>query len=355
MPSWYVNKTNMPMFDVERTYGLALLISKITGSQSIAIKDFSSVYTIVSDLEISSIRENQKRDLETLFANTDRFSYSLATQLRDRAIVVNEAKKVIAEEAIEIVKIHANPSFIVKFSTRKTKGQTTLYQSLDVTASKSFRELKMGLTYDEGGQLYVDKLSFSIALIGSAFFRHFRSTPDFLISIGPNPAQVNVLDHMEIQKDMKIEHLCAVSDLTVLSHYAVSLSLVLGERQKRGELLNSYDTLIFNEMRRTGKQFKPSGSGSFPLEYCLNLSKSEDGMEMLRIMEGMFRRGFVKGNPQRLAFALAHFLSEPCLDNYSRFLDIHIRGYIEKDKSKRISNLYNRASLKEGMKYVKSG
>lgn len=355
MPSWFVNKTNMPMFDMERAYGLAILISKITGSSSVSIRDPGPAYTIESDMQISDIEENQKRDLETLFADPNKFNYSLATQLRDRETVVNEAKNVVVERAIEIVKMYAIPSFTVKFSTKKAEDYVTLYQSIDVSASKSFRELKMGLTYDEGGQLYVDKYSFSIALVGSAFFRHFRSTPNFLISIGPNPAEVNVLNHMEIQKDMKTEHLCAVSNLTVLSHYAVSLSLVLGERQEKGELLNSYDCLVFNEMRRTGKQFKPSGSGRFPLEYCLNLSKSKDGMEMLGIMEDIFRRGFVKGNPQRLAFALAQFLSEPSLDNYSRYIDVHLRGYIEKDKNKRISNLYNKAALQEGMKYVKSG
>jgi hypothetical protein len=345
----------MPMFDMERAYGLSLLISKVTGSSSVAIKDVGSAYTIECDVPISDIEENQKRDLETLFADPNKFNYSLATQLSGREAVVNDAKEVATEEAAEILKLHATPSFSVRLSTKKTKDNMTLYQSLDVTASKSFRELKMGLSYGEGGQLYVDKFSFSIALIGSAFFCHPKPTRDFLISIGPNPAQVNVPNHMAIQNDMKIEHLCAVSDLTVLSHYAVSLSLVLGERQEKGELLNSYECLVFNEMRRTGKQFKPSGGGRFPLEYCLNLSKSKWGMEMLRIMEGMFRRGFVKGNPQRLAFALAQFLSEPSLDNYSRYIDVHLRGYIEKDKSKRISNLYGKASLQEGMKFVESG
>lgn len=355
MSNWFVNKTNMPMFDIERAYGLAFLTSKITGSSSIAVRDLGPMYVIESDMQISDINENQKRDLETLFADPSKFNYSLATQLRDRETVVNEAKSVIVESVIELLKMHSTPSFAVKFSTRKAENYATLYQSLDVTASKSFRELKMGLTYDEGGQLYVDKFSFSIALVGSAFFRHFRSTPDFLISIGPNPAEVNVLNHIAIQNDMKTERLCTISGLTVLSHYAVSLSLVLGERQEKGELLNSYDCLIFNEMRRTGKQFKPSGGGRFPLEYCLSLSKNGDGMEMLKIMEGIFRRGFVKGNPQKLAFALAQLLSEPSLDNYSRCIDIHLRGYIEKDKNKKISNLYNKASLQEAMKYVKSG
>jgi len=353
--SWYVNKTNMPMFDMERAYGLSLLISKITGSSSTAIRDLGLAYVIESDVSISDIDETQKRDLETLFANPSKFNYPLATQLRDRETVVNESKSVVLEEALEILKMHSSPSFTVRLSTKKAENHVTLYQSLDVTASKSFRELKMGLTYDEGGQLYVDKFSFSIALIGSAFFTHFQPSRDFLMSIGPNPAEINMLDHMAIQNDMKTEHLCTVSSLTVLSHYAVSLSLVLGEKQEKRELFNSYDCLIFNEMRRTGKQFKPSGSGRFPLEYCLNLSKNKDGMEMLKIMEGIFRRGFVKGNPQRLALTSAQFLSEPSLDNYARYIDVHLRGYMEKDKNKRISTLYNKASLGEGMKHVKFG
>lgn len=354
MHSWYVNKTNMQMFDVERAYGLALLISKVTGSQSIVIKDLGFAYFIESDVEVSDVGENQKRDLETLFSDSNKFDYPLATQLRDRKTVVNETEKVVLENTNEIMKVHATPSFTVKFSIKKAEGLTTLYQSLDVTASKSFRELKMGMSYGEGGQLFVDKFSFSVALIGSAFFMHFKPTREFLIAIGPNPAEINVLSHMDIKNDMKVEHLCPISDLTVLSHYAVSLSLVLGERKAKGVYMNSYDCLVFNEMRRTGKQFKPSGSGRFPLDYCLHLSGSKEGMEMLKIVQSIFKRGFVKGHPQRLALALAQFLAEPSLDNYSRYIDIHLRGYIEKDKNKRISNLYDRASLEEAIKYVKS-
>jgi hypothetical protein len=351
--TWYVNKTNMPMFDVERAYGLAEVLSRIV-SRMISIKDLGNTYVIGYDGPPPKANEN-KKNLESLFVESTKFDDSLATQWRDRQGIIDATRNLVVNRIEDILNFYSNSASQARFSTKKGPDRMTLYQSLDVTASKSIRELKIGLTYSEGGQLYVDQLNFAVALVGSAYFRYFRRTldRDFMLSIIPNPAEVNLLSHMDIQRDIGEERLCRLSGRTILSHYAVSLSFLLGKTRERGGYLNAYDYLIFNEMRQTGKQFKPSASGKFPLEYCLRLSQSDEGMEALNLMGGIFRRGFVRGHPQRVAFALAHFISEPTLDNYLRYIDLHVRGYIEKDKNKRISSLYNESALKECVKYVK--
>jgi hypothetical protein len=337
------------MFDVTRAYGLAKIISLCVGSEMVTIKDMGNVYAVEYDDIVPKIGRKEKKNLESLFADTARFNYPLATQLRDRMSLVYAARDVVVRRLNDLLSFYSDPTSQVRFSTKKKPGMMTLYQSIDVIASKSIRELKIGLTYNEGAQLYLDEQDFAIALIGSAYFRHFKPTRDFMLSIIPNPAEINVLSHMQVQEDMNVERLCLLSHLTALSHYAVSLSLIVAERREE----NVYDHLIFNQMQRTGKQFKPSASGKFALNYCLNLSKSREGIEALNLMRNLFRRGFVRGHPQRVAFALAHFISEPTLDNYLRYIDLHVRGYIEKDKNKRISSLYNESALKECVKYVK--
>jgi hypothetical protein len=342
------------MFDVERAYGLAQVLSKIV-DRAISIIDRGNAYVIQYDGPPPEVNENKKKNLESLFVDPTKFGNSLATQLRDRQNIIDATRNFVVNQVEDILSFYSNFASQARFSTKKKSGMMTLYQSLDVIASKSIRELKIGLIYSEGGQLYVDQVNFAVALVGSAYFRYFRRTRDFMLSIIPNPAEVNVVSHMDIQKDMSEERLFALSDMTILSHYAVSLSILLGKRRGRGGYLNAYDYLIFNEMQRTGKQFKPSASGKFPLDYCLNLSQRKEGMDGLHLMQGIFRRGFIKGHPQKVAFALAHFISDPTLNNYLRYVDSHLRGYIEKDKNKRISSLYNESVLEECVKYVKYG
>lgn len=353
MNTWYVNKTNMPMFDATRAYGLAELISKIVGDEMITIRDMGNAYKIEYEGNVPKVGESEKARLESLFADSTKFDEPLTTQLRDKQNIINSVREVIIDSTDEILDSYSDPTFQVKTSARKEAGMMTLYQSLDVVASKSIRELRLGLTYDEGGQLYVDEQNFSIALIGSAYFRHFRRAQNFMLSIIPNPLEVNVLQHIQIQNDMDVKGLCTISHLTALSHYAVSLALILGYRREKSAYSNAYDHLIFNEMQRTGKQFKPSASGKYPLEYCLNLSLNEEGMASLNIMKSIFSRGFVKGHPQKVAYALAQFISDPSLDNYLYYIDSHLRGYIEKDKSKRVIYLYDKLCLEELFKYVR--
>lgn len=342
------------MFDVERAYGLAEVLSKIV-DRMISIKDKGNVYVIEYDGPPPEVNENKKKNLESLFVDSTKFDNSLATQLRDRQSIIDATRNFTVNHMKDILSFYSTPASQARFTTKKEPGMMTLYQSLDVIASKSIRELKIGLTYSEGGQLYVDQLNFAVAIVGSAYFRYFRRTRNFMLSIIPSPEEINVLSHMDIQRDMGKERLCAISGMTILSHYAASLSALLGKRREKGEYLNTYDYLIFNEMQRTGKQFKPSASGKFPLQYCLSLSQTKEGMDGLHLMQNIFRRGFIKGHPQTVAFALAHFISDPTLDNYLRYVDLHLRGYIEKDKNKRIPSLYNESALEECVKYVKYG
>lgn len=317
-----VNKTSLEMFDAFRAYGLA---SILTCEASIAhIHDWGYAYSIDVQGEVP------KSPDAMLFEDTEGWTRIFGT-FRERKDSKkqpprNDVKELVTKDYNEILKFHLEPDFMPSIGRQVEDGRT-LYQSLDVSASKGYREGKRDV-YHEGTQLEVDKYSWAIACIGAAWSGVWRYGGSFILSLVPNPADVSLISHRTIQKDLDTR-VCTISTNTALTHYSVRLAILISERQLSHRV--KYDSVIFNIMKKTGQQPKPGGGGQYKLAFLEELANTPSGVFALREIERKFPTSqYVKGITQNLALVLADFLLSPNLENFRTFESLYIRGQIDK-------------------------
>lgn len=330
---FYVNKTGFEMFDVFRAYGLAFAITGIQSSKVDAkISDRGYLYYV--DVDGDGVLPN-KPDPE-LFADSDDW-----IRVFDRGKWRKDAKKkppkpdceeIFNTKYQKILDLHSHMEYVPSIGYKVNDGRT-LYQTFDVSASKGFREAKVGSTYHDGTQLYVDKYSWSIACIGRVFFgvrvdRGGRKK-GYALTVAPNPDEVLLHEHRQIRKDLDLKSLCGLSPNATLVHYAVKLSLLLAKRRPNIK----YGSIIFNVLQRTGQKPKPSGGGRYNLdllEKLLNPAIIGVGIRILQKFDEEFELSAIKGIRQDVALALTDFLLRPTLENFRTFESLYIRGQINR-------------------------
>lgn len=346
---FYVNKTRFEMFDVCRAYGLAFLITGFGEEATATIID--KEYTYYIDVVEGSILG--KPDAE-LFADVDEWR-SVFGRSGGRKDAKEKPPKLYCEEVLNneysnILDIHRRMDYVPEFENKKQEGKRTLYQIFDVSASKGFREQKKGLVYHEGSQLFVDQYSWVLACIGRVFFgfRIIRGEKKrgYILTVIPNPAEVLLPEHRQIQKDLDQKQLCGISPNATLVHYAIKLTLLLKRRKPK----TRYDVIIFNALQKTGQSPKPGGGGKYSLNFLESLAETPQGFLALKEIDKKFplsRR--VKGIQQDLALALTDFLLRPTLENFRTFESLYIRGQINKKFYP-----WHKQQLEEIMKYVEA-
>jgi hypothetical protein len=317
-----VNKTSLDMFDAFRAYGLASILS--SQDYLVHIRDWGFAYTIETPDEIPTAPDS------IWFSDTDGWSRVFITyrERKDskKTHPKNDVEDIITKNYDTIVNKHRRSDFFPTIGRQVTDG-TTLYQSLDVSASKGYREGKRDV-YHEGTQLEVDKYSWALACVGAAWYGVWRYSDSFILSLIPNPADVILNSHRTIQKDLDTR-VCVLSDTIALTHYAVRLALLIAERQ---QTMLKYDSIIFNTMKKTGQQPKPGGGGHYEMSFLESLSKSDSGHQALAEIDHQFPTSqHIKGIKQSLALVLADFLINPSLENYRAFARLYIRGQIKKE------------------------
>jgi len=325
---FYINKTGLELFDVIRAYGLGITISGIRYEEpEVTIKDVG--YAYVLEIEGEPLKEPD----EELFVG-DEIKWR---QIFRTFKVRKDAKKkhpredleeIISQNFEKILEIHKRADFIPEIGKRVKEGRT-LYQTLDVSAAKGFREEKRGATYHEGSQLQVDKYTWAIAVLGAIHFVSWRESVDFMTILIPNPLDVYLLEHREIYNELERERVCRISATTTLAHYSVKLAIQIAKRGKAP--LVKYDSVIFNVMQKTGQQPKPFGGGKYSLDFLEKLAESPQGLEALEKLNHLFPLSRqVKGIRQDIALATAEFLIRPSFENFRRWESLYIRGYINK-------------------------
>lgn len=322
---FYVNKTGFEMFDVFRAYGLAFAI---TGFQSYNVDARISDKDYMYCVDVEGTIPN-KPDPE-LFVDSDEWMKVFGRR-KWRKDAKKKPPKIDCEEIFnaeyqKILDLHRRMDRVPDIGN-KTKESRTLYQTFDVSASKGFREAKVGSTYHEGSQLYVDKYSWSVACIGRVFFgvRIVRGgrKKGYALTLVPTPKAVLLHEQRQFLKDLDLKHLCGLSPNATLVHYGVKLSLLLTEKRPNIR----YGSIAFNVLQRTGQQPKPAGGGKYSLDLLEKLSTSR------KVLEGFdreFALSFVKGVRQDVALALTDFLLRPTLENFRTLESLYIRGQIDK-------------------------
>jgi len=343
----YINKTGLELFDVIRAYGLGIMISGIRYEETgVTIKDVGYAYAL--DIE----GELPKEPDEELFVG-DEIKWR---QIFRTFKVRKDAKKphpredveeIISQNFEKILEIHRQSDFIPKIG-KNVKGGRTLYQTLDVSAAKGFREEKRGVTYHDGNQLQVDRYSWAVAVIGAIHFVSWKESADFITILVPNPLEVFLLEHREIHSELDKEGICRISAATALTHYSIKLAIQVAKR-KRAQMIK-YDSVIFNVMQKTGQQPKPGGGGKYSLDFLEKLAESSQGLEVLEKLSRLFTVSRqVKGIRQDIALATAEFLVRPSFENFKKWESLYIRGYINEKLP-----LWDKSLLEEIVKNVEA-
>lgn len=329
--SFIVNKTGFEMFDCFRAYGLALLISGLDNDPATYIRDCGIAYIINVEGE-----PPRNPDLE-IFEKAESNSWPLVFQtFKERKDLkgkppLEDVRDIAIQNYGRILDLHSRPDFVPEIGT-KVKDGKTLYQSIDVSAAKGYREEKR-LAYHEGSQLQVDKFSWSIATVGAAWFgvwprNLMRKDIGFSICIAPNPEKVLLLTHREVHENIDKEF-CPISANTAIIHYSIKLVKSI---LRRSDEVN-YNEVIFNVMQKTGQQPKPGGGGRYNLTFLTDLAKTSVGYETLDFIDRYLLpiNPNVKGIRQDVALALSDFLLHPILDNFRRFENLYVRGELNKE------------------------
>ena len=325
-----INKTSFETFDVFRAYGIAYLISGFEKKIASRIRD--SGYAFI----VEAYDDPPSRPDPNIFEETAGSWSVIFRTFKERKDLKGEppskdAETIITHDYERILSIHANPEFMPLIG-KKVKDGRTLYQTLDVSAAKGYREAKRDI-YHDGSQLEVDKYSWATAVIGAAWSSVWPQNLmlreiSFLLCIVPNPKNVLLISHQDVQNRLE-KRLCGFSANTALIHYCVKLAQLV--REKSDEV--DYDSVVFNVMKKTGQQPKPGGGGKYSLSFLEELAKTAPGLNALEIMDRHLlpTNPRIKGIRQSTALALTDFLLRPTLENLRILESFYIRGQINGD------------------------
>ena len=325
---FYVNKTGLELFDAIRAYGLGILISGLRYEEpEVTIKDVGYAYVLNVDRELPAepdqeLFEEDENKWRQIFMTVKARKDAKKKHPRD------DLEEIISQDFEKILETHKRADFVPGIG-KKVKEGRTLYQTLDVSAAKGFREEQRGLTYHEGSQLQADKYSWAIAILGAIHFISWRESEDFITILTPNPLDIFLQYHREIHYELDKENICSISSATALAHYSVKLAIQVAKREKAP--LVKYDSVIFNVMQKTRQQPKPGGGGKYSLDFLEKLAERPQGLEALEKLNRLFPLSRqVKGIRQDIALATAEFLIRPSFENFRRWESLYIRGYINK-------------------------
>jgi len=324
-----INKTSFDMFDVFRAYGLAYLISGFEKNVETNIYDNGYAFTVEAHGDLPT-----KPDPKLFEEIGSAWSIIFRTFKERKDLKMphprRDAEEIVTQNYNHLLDLHKNHDFIPQIG-KKVKDGRTLYQTLDVSAAKGYREEKRDV-YHEGSQIEVDKYSWATAVIGAAWSSVWpqnlmRRDATFLMCMVPNPKRVLLISHRDVQNRLN-KQLCVISANTALMHYSVKLVQLI--REKSDEI--EYDDIIFNVMQKTGQQPKPGGGGKYSLSFLEKLVESSAGFYVLERIDKYFlpTSPRVKGIRQNVALALTDFLLHPTLENFRTFESLYIRGQIDK-------------------------
>jgi len=137
---------------------------------------------------------------------------------------------------------------------------------------------------------------------------------------------------------------------TSLSQIAVNLVLEELEIEKGSKFSPKFGSLIYGVMTKTGNQWKPLAGGIFPLDFLYQIADSEFARDLLNKWRDLFNRTSFREGYENLASSLAEFIANPSLVNYERYIRLHLRNELSKDRIK--FGVYEEKILKEVMDFV---
>jgi len=355
---YYVVKSGMQIYDLSRAYGLGLILEKLCGS-SVKVKDSNYCYSI----EVTSNYNLKKvKGLAGLLPKEDdkKWGYIFLTlKGKGKLDKIKNCKKLMVNK--KLISSILYKSATIKqpeFSESKKEKYETLYQSLDLSATKGFREKIRGRMYHEGSQLYVPIEDFILSIIGHYNFTIWKWNKDgqlILILFNPSVEGVQIGISPDARDVAKIidESLKTyrIGILPTLAYTAVSLAKEISRQKERRV---KFSNLFFGVMVGSGQQRKPYGGGIYPLDFLYRfIDSTEKSGEIFDRWLDIFR---LTNNPkmagyEELALYLSEFITYPSKETFDRYLRSHLRISLSKEVKPKLK-LYENEIMQEVLKNV---
>lgn len=354
MQDYYISKSGLYMYDLSRAYGLGYILNFLSNCEVI-VKDLGHHY---------SLEVNTNPDLN----NVPKLSILIGEGLRwDRVFLT--LKRVQREnKRKELRDSLLSRDFVLgilntfqeltepRFLPSKSGNGETLLQSLELGATKGFREHTRLRSYTEGTQVYIPKEDFILSVIGHLHFTIWKWSAGKAVSILLSPAVEGVnIGPSGSLKDLKDRVEQAVRShragvLATLANTAINLARKAYEMKMEGLLfIPKFSSLIYGVMVASGQQMKPYGGGIYPLDFPYKLIESTRAGEIFDRWIEIFNITNIRAGYEDLAIYLAEFITYPSLETLERYLKTHLRFFLSKDIK---VSIYEESIMEEVMQYV---
>jgi len=358
MNQYFLPKTGWEFFDVSRAYGLGILVDVLSGD--VEINDMGGYYLIKTSSEPVFHRID---DIFAYFGSDDDWKMTLITIQRSTKADLKRGVIKIRNQVTKLFKdLDKIEEILKKFKKTEIKpppvigrGSQTLYQTLDLAATKGIRdEILLKKRYSEGSNINVSIEDFSLSIIGHINYTIRRFSDVGMIVVTPTPQATKVEDSMEMFTNLKnaIKGVHRAGWFPSLAQIATNLVLEELRVEEGGKFAPKFGSLIYGVMMKTGNQWKPLTGGIFPLDFLHQIAKSSKAKDVLHKWKYIFERTapqHMKGY-EDLPVTLAEFIANPSLSNYERYIKLHLRNELDKDRVK--FGGYEKKVLEEVIKNV---
>jgi len=360
---WFVSKSGMPMYDLEKAYGLGLIVKQLT-DEEVKVYDKGPYYQIETPATFLKEEKNNLEKILSLAApNLDAWDRVLRTTLRkNRPRKIEKVQQILKNSCKEILHSFKEP-FPHEALSKKSKELLT--GPLELSAFKGFREPIRGQKYDEGSAFTVPEEDWALCMIGALHFtiwRFIALTEESAVLI-PNPDSekgIEVNHWREMKFYLENEGgLSRVSTSCWVAHSAVRLYQELWHRKySDNPWEDRFSKFIYGSLTGAAQQSKPKTGGYFSLGFFENLLNNEQGAEVLTLFDRIFQAGNRKGS-EDIAIRFSEFLNIPSLENYTKFLGVFSRSLMRREIYAKVLDEVWRGKLeentwKEVIRYVRS-
>ena len=329
---YYILKTGMPMFDLERAYGLGLIVYYLTDKET-KVFDRGVYYEIESStVDYPSI--SIKKDILLSLVAEDIASWDNILQTIKKEKVREKKKEkaltILGKRCEDVLKIYSSISLPL------VKLQETLLEPLELAATKGLREEIRCRKYNEGKELKISEEDWILTIIGAlhSVIWQFLPKENENIAIIPSPDKekgVDVSHLRDIKEFIKVKGINRISVTTLIAHCAVKLYQELWNRERSpSPWVDKFANFIYGSLVKTGLQLKPKVGGYFSLEFFEKLFEINNGGDILEHFDHILKISNLPGQ-EALAICCAEFLANPTFENYIKFINVYLRSALKKD------------------------
>jgi len=347
MNRYFLPKTGWEFFDVSRAYGLGIIVNTLSGDG--VVSDMGGFYLIESKRESNFDRLEEIHKYLGDDQAWNKVFLTIGRKLRE-----NSRNKVIenVKDAKNIKDLLAYFEDL-KFPTQVGGGLETLYQSMELAATKGVREyVLLKKQYSEGTPIKVSINDFSLSVLGHLNATVWKSSGKELIFSIPIPYRTKIGHLLEIKKRVNeaIRKFHRAGWFPTLTQIAINLVLEELRVEKSGKFAPKFDSLIYGVMFKTGTQWKPLTGGVFPLDFLHDIAGSSKGDRILNKWRDIFEWTASRKGYEELPTALAEFIANPDISTYEGYIKLHLRNELSDNRLK--FGCYEKDVLKEVMNFV---